>query len=102
MIARTVAARQDLIEHYLFIGRDDPDAAERFLDGAERTFKRLSGMPRSGRAWRSTNPRLAGLRLAVIADFPNYLVFYRPEDKGITVVRVLHGARDIERVLDED
>ena len=101
MIARTLAARNDLIEHYVFIGRDNPDAAERFLDSAEQTFERLAGMPRSGRPWRSPNRRLAGLRVVPIADFSNYLVFYRPEDNGITIVRVLHGARDIDRVLDE-
>lgn len=31
-------------------------------------------------------------------SFPvfRYVVFYRPLDDGITVVRVLHGSRDLE------
>ncbi|NJR74936.1 MAG: type II toxin-antitoxin system RelE/ParE family toxin [Scytonema sp. CRU_2_7] len=27
----------------------------------------------------------------------NYIIFYRPIDNGIKVIRVLHGARDIEK-----
>jgi plasmid stabilization system protein ParE len=29
------------------------------------------------------------------------LVFYVPRDYGIEIVRVLHGARDLEAVFDE-
>ena len=31
----------------------------------------------------------------------SYLIFYRPIDDGIEVVRVLHGARDIERAVSD-
>jgi hypothetical protein len=31
-----------------------------------------------------------------------YLVFYMPRGHGIEVVRILHGARDIERLLVDD
>jgi plasmid stabilization system protein ParE len=38
-----------------------------------------------------------------IPDFPNHLIFYRPTttDVGIEIVRVLHAARDIPRILEE-
>jgi plasmid stabilization system protein ParE len=29
----------------------------------------------------------------------SYVVFYRPEDDGLVVVRVLHGARNIEELF---
>jgi toxin ParE1/3/4 len=35
------------------------------------------------------------MRWFPVKGFPNYLVFYRPILRGIEVVRVLHGARDI-------
>jgi toxin ParE1/3/4 len=29
----------------------------------------------------------------------NYLIFYRPIEAGIEIVRILHGSQDIERVF---
>ncbi len=37
-----------------------------------------------------------------IRGFENYLVFYRPIEEGIEVTRVLHGARDIRGILEEE
>ncbi|MGB3640786.1 MAG: type II toxin-antitoxin system RelE/ParE family toxin [Rivularia sp. (in: cyanobacteria)] len=34
--------------------------------------------------------------------FRNYLVFYRTRDTDIEILRVLHGRRDINAILDED
>ena len=35
-----------------------------------------------------------------IRGFENFLIFYRPIEDGIEVIRVLHGAREIERVFE--
>lgn len=32
--------------------------------------------------------------------FTSHLIFYRPINYGIEVVRVIHGARDIERLFE--
>ena len=37
-----------------------------------------------------------------ITDFTNDLVFYQPSAHGIEVLRVLHGAQDIDRILAEE
>ena len=55
-----------------------------------------------GERCESPNPRLTGLRVWRIQGFPNHLIFYRPVDDGIEVIRVLHGARDIDRVLESE
>ena len=34
--------------------------------------------------------------LADIAGFDNYLIFYRPTERGVEIIRVIHGSRDIE------
>jgi len=47
-------------------------------------------------------PELEGLRCFRIRGFENHFVFYRPHESGIEVVRVLHGARDLESILDGD
>jgi plasmid stabilization system protein ParE len=39
---------------------------------------------------------------APVTGFTAYLLFYMPSANGIDVVRVLHGAQDIERLFLED
>jgi toxin ParE1/3/4 len=34
--------------------------------------------------------------------FGRYVIFYLPRKRGIEVVRVLHGARDLKSLFDED
>ncbi|TRZ67284.1 MAG: type II toxin-antitoxin system RelE/ParE family toxin [Rhodocyclaceae bacterium] len=40
------------------------------------------------------NPELAGMRKWRINDFDNYLIFYLPRSDSVSIVRVLHAARD--------
>ena len=40
------------------------------------------------------DPALAGMRKWPVTDFKNHLIFYLPHHNGISVVRVLHAARD--------
>jgi toxin ParE1/3/4 len=92
-------ALQDLDEQAAFIEADNPDAAIRFLDAANNTFAFLLRTPRAGRAWESSNPTLKELRVWRVRDFEKHLIFYRPTEDGIQVVRVLHASRDIERLF---
>jgi len=47
-----------------------------------------------------TRPELEGLRSFRVEGFENHFVFYLPRESGIEVVRVLHGARDLEAIFD--
>jgi toxin ParE1/3/4 len=76
------------------------DTALRFYDAASVTFGKVASVPGIGEQWPSANPRLAGLRVWRIEGFENHLVFYRPTDDGIDIIRVIHAARDIDRVLE--
>lgn len=77
-------------------------AALRFLDAAEATIRRLAASPGIGARYDPDHPALAELRFFPITRFKNDLVFYRPLADGIEVVRVLHGAQDIHRILAEE
>lgn len=46
------------------------------------------------------SPSLRGMRRSRVENFGDYLIFYRPVDRGIEVVRVIHGARDIEALFE--
>jgi len=76
------------------------ETALRFYDAAAATFEKLARMPGMGERRESPNPHLAGLPVWRIEGFPNHHIFYRTIDGGIEVVRVVHGARDIDRVLE--
>jgi toxin ParE1/3/4 len=93
------SAKYDLYDHFFYIGRDSRISAERLMQAAERAFEELSRMPFLGRPREVKEPRLHGLRSIGIRGFRKYLIFYIPMSDHLVIVRVLHGARDIERVL---
>lgn len=71
----------------------------RFLHAAEEGFEQLAHMPEMGVARQYNAPDLAGIRMWRVAGFPSHLIFYRPVEDGIEVIRVLHGKRDIETIF---
>ena len=90
-------ANRDLIEIADYIARDSIDAALRFLDAADATFLDLLAFPGMGAVRDVKNDQLGELRSWAVRGFANYLIFYRVTNEGIEIVRVLHGARDIDR-----
>jgi toxin ParE1/3/4 len=98
-VARTPEVRRDLVEIADFIARDRLDAAHRFLDAREETFAFLLANPGAGAEYRSAQLALPTLRAWPLHRFRNYLAFYRPTDDGIEIVRVLHGARNLDSLF---
>jgi toxin ParE1/3/4 len=37
-----------------------------------------------------------------VTEFKKYMIFYRPIEGGIEVLRVIHGARNIQNLLGTD
>jgi len=101
-ITRTPQARRDLLELADHIAQDSLDTAERFLDATREAFDLLGGMPEMGTQCHFQSPGTTGIRMWSIRGFENYLIFYRPLAGGIDVVRVIHGARDIQSIFARD
>jgi toxin ParE1/3/4 len=93
---------RDLIDLATYIAEDNLEVSDLFLQAAEETFKQLAKRPQMGKMTQFSNPFLAGIRQQAIKGFRKYLVFYFPIDEGVEILRVIHGARDIEAILDED
>jgi len=102
-VHRRRSARQDVVDTFRYDARGAGfRVARRFLSQAEATFIRLAGMPRMGTQYEHDHPALTGMRYFPVSRFRKYLVFYRPVADGIEIIRILHGARDMDRFLAED
>jgi toxin ParE1/3/4 len=101
-IIQRAEAQEDLAEAFAYLGQNSLDAALRFIRAAEKTFQQLAMMPGIGERFRSNRPELAEVRPTSISGFRMYQVYYRPIDDGIEVLRILHGSRDVERILGSD
>jgi toxin ParE1/3/4 len=95
-------ARMDVVELATYIGRDSVTAADRFLDACEATFDFLAESPEIGGVYPTTNSRLIGLRVFWVRDFPNHLALYVERSNSVEIIRVVHGARDLEAVLRDE
>jgi toxin ParE1/3/4 len=101
-IIRWPRVDRDLAAHYDFIARDKVEPAERLLTVAEASFERLACNPGMGVVWPSQRPHHQGLRFYPMpAPYRSYIIYYRVTGARLEVIAVLHGARDMESVLDD-
>lgn len=92
-LVRTARAEEDLIEIWLYIARDNPQAADRLLDTLEEESQILAENPRLGAGRSDIAP--------AVRSWPegNYLILYRKLDDGAEIVRYAHGARRLEALI---
>lgn len=99
-VKRTPKAKQDLLEHVLYLARINPELAERFIEASEVAFEKLAQMPMKGQRQEFKSSELAEARRWFIPGFDKYLIFYRPIKGGVEILRVLHGMQNIDAILD--
>jgi plasmid stabilization system protein ParE len=88
------AAEQDLADIWGYIACDNPAAADKLLRLIDETLSKRAEMPGIGhRRTDVTDPRYSFFTVRP------YVLAYRFDDVSLTVVRVLHGARDFRKVL---
>ncbi|HTW81936.1 MAG TPA: type II toxin-antitoxin system RelE/ParE family toxin [Terracidiphilus sp.] len=93
----TPQAREDLIEIYIFIGDDNPSAAERVFDAVREKVELLTEHPRLGVRRREISPSTR-----ILIEGP-YLILYETHpdsDKGkideVEIVRIVDGRRNLK------
>ena len=96
----TPAAENDLINIWLYIARDNPEAADRVYQAAEDTFKSLASMPHIGTLYRSKRAQLKGVRFFSVSKFQSYVIYYRDLPKGIEIIRVLDAHMNKQKRLE--
>ena len=91
----TPQARSDLFSIWEFIAQDDVRAADRAIERMHQAFRLLARFPRKGH-------RRADVETSEPVLFwptGSYVIVYRPAPRPILIVRVLHGARDLNALL---
>jgi len=94
-IIRRPLAAADILDIWDYIAEDSIEQADRWVDKLDEKLELIATQPLLGRSRDE---------LAVnVRSFPfgRYVIFYAPIEGGIDVVRVLHGARDIDSVFGE-
>jgi toxin ParE1/3/4 len=90
----TEQAEADLDELWAYIAANNPDAADRMVDAVPASGGMHARFPGMGLSREDLRP---GLRCFVVSP---YVIFYRPAEDTIEVLRILHGARDIRRLIE--
>jgi toxin ParE1/3/4 len=88
--------KKDLIEIWEYIAADNPHAADRLLQTLVNTYLRLLQIPGIGR---DRSELRSGIHSIPVGS---YLIFYRFDERLVSVVRVLHGARNLRAVFKKE
>jgi toxin ParE1/3/4 len=95
-VVRTDQAETDLAEILDYLEDRNPQAAERLATAIDERCSLLGQLPLMGRTREELSP---GLRSVVIEQ---YVLFYRVTATAVEVLRILHGARDIDTIIKTD
>jgi antitoxin ParD1/3/4 len=95
----TPQATEDLDAIWWFIAEDNRDAADRVEMEIVATCRRLAKHPLMGTKRQDITP--LPMRFWTLPKFSNYVIVYRPDTAPLQVVAVLHGNRDVKKVLEE-
>ncbi|GAC1474135.1 MAG: type II toxin-antitoxin system RelE/ParE family toxin [Isosphaeraceae bacterium] len=93
-VFRSDRAEADLVDILVYLRARDQNASDRFETEFEARCHVLAQFPLIGR---SREDLARSLRSSVVSP---YVIFYRPREDGIEIIRVLHGARDLSSAFD--
>lgn len=92
----TREARADLRAIKEHVHSENPRAARRLIEALQERAARLSDMPHIGRTRAELHPAIRSIAHG------NYLLFYTVEPDIVWIQRIIHGARDIDAVFEDD
>jgi plasmid stabilization system protein ParE len=95
LVRRLPSFIDDLTDVYAGLAAQSLRAAERLLDDVEATVDLLTVFPELRRLREELRPDVRSFKLR---RFP-HIVFYRFDGTGVTLLRLLHGARDLGTLL---
>jgi len=93
----TPDAIEDLDSIWSYIFQDKPQAADAVEEEIRSALGMLAQRPLLGHVRRDLTA--LPVRFWTVPRYPNYMIVYRPETQPLEIVRVLHGMRNVKRIL---
>ena len=87
-------AERDLVDIWEWVAQDNVDAADEIIARIRKAINDAAAMPGIGHA----RPDIADARYRFLVVY-SYLIAYRVRGSKLTVVRVVHGARDLAKLF---
>lgn len=99
-VATSAKARKDIEREWTYLWMESGlGSADRFLESLEHTSSLLLASPSMGILCNFTAPIAKRIRrFPVSLPFGRWLLFYLPTERGITLYRLAHGARDLKNL----
>jgi toxin ParE1/3/4 len=89
-------------QYSFYLLREGYEVAERYLSQVEETLARLLEQPHMGARRDLLNPQISNLRMQPVRGFDNELIYYRPREDGIELIRVLRGRQNVAEIFEEE
>jgi toxin ParE1/3/4 len=95
-IERAKQAIEDIVEIWMYIAvtNGNPSVADRLVHRFDEVLRLLSQQPEAGVSIAHVSPDIRTFSIG------NYVIFYRPLPDGVRLIRVLHGARKWDDILE--
>jgi toxin ParE1/3/4 len=77
----------------------DHELSRRWERAVQTALLRIARSPRSGALCKFKAEELGKVRRVLVTGFPKHLIFYRLHRDELLILRVIHGARDLENLL---
>jgi plasmid stabilization system protein ParE len=93
----TPQAVDDLFEIWSYIAEESTEAANRVEEAIYAVCDFLTRTPFAGRSREDLTP--LPVRFWLVQPFRNCWIIYDPDSQPLRIIRILHPARNIERLL---
>ncbi len=94
----TPEAAADLYDIWSYIASGNPEAADRVETAIYEACAFVAAGPMRGQVRIDLTRR--PLRFWTVQRYPNYILVYDPATSPLQVIRILHGMRDVKRILE--
>ena len=94
LLSITPLAAQDLEEIGDYIAQDNPLRSVEFLTELQSNCETICRNPEGYRLRQEFSKTMRS------CSHGNYVIFYESDVKEVTIVRILHGGRDLQKIFD--
>jgi len=93
------AARRDLFQIHEYLNHEASlELADRFLMDLDHTIQQVGSFPYAGSLFPARRIGALEVRRWPVKEFPRYLIYYAVGARKVTLLRILHSARDVSRL----